>query len=99
MHNGNVEKVPDSEIAAYLKERLAQITIPKQLINAQGEAYDNQDYVDKVNYEKSRAHEGWNAVCSCGWEGNNPHPSEQTARDAIEAHYGAVENQLQGLGG
>lgn len=33
---------------------------------------------------------GWDAKCSCGWTGNNPHPSEESALDALAYHLDSV---------
>lgn len=52
------------------------------------------------------AAEGWEASCSCGWAGNNPHPSEEDATASINDHYASVGmddvggdyNRLEGLG-
>lgn len=105
MHTGAVEKATDAEMAAYLEERIAGIAIPKEIsgeYDPDTESFGtvpNPEYQAKVDYETERAQAGWNATCSCGWTGNNPHASEADAKEAVDAHYASVEAQLAGLGG
>lgn len=108
MHSATVEKASTAEMKTHLKERLAEIHVPRDTSEVTGSNPEtgalvygtvaNPEYEAKVKYESERAAEGWNATCSCGWTGNNPHPSEGEADEAVEQHY-ATSNEPAGLGG
>ncbi len=98
MHTGKVEKVPDAELQALLEDRLAGITIPPKLEVAKDgniTSKTNPEYTAKVKYETDRLKEGWNALCECGWTGNNPHASEEDAQLAVVGHYEFVNLELR----
>lgn len=100
-HVGAVTPISAKEMDEHLERRLTAITLPKTFSSFvfEGEPpveTPNPEYEAKVEYETTRAQEGWAATCSCGWAGNNPHSSEEDARAAVDHHFSLV-NEPEGL--
>lgn len=90
MHTGSVEKLSQTELDEHLAARIAAITVQPEIMNLEGDLEENPDYAERVKYETERAKEGWVAVCTCEWKGNNPIPTKADAQEALQEHYDAV---------
>lgn len=79
-HNGDVTRATRDDVQAYLADRFHEHT-------ASGR-HSADDVVAKVNVEAEMFDKGaWNATCSCGWAGNNPYPSRESAVSSLTKHY------------
>lgn len=97
VHEGSYAKLTDLEMAAHLDSRLAAITAPRtvRVMVDEQDADGNPVFADtasaeydaKEKYETERAQQGWTAGCTCGWEANNPLPTEGDAEEALTEHY------------
>lgn len=99
MHDKTIEKVPAASLKALLEKRLEGIAVPKTVLAAKdGDLAEepNPEYERKVKYETDRLAYGFNASCDCGWEANNPLPSEADAEEAVAEHYAAVNQAMGG---
>lgn len=101
-HNGQVEQMSMQELAGYLAARFndwvnsGRFTVhPSSDDEADVEAArDATDEVvkSKVNEEAETfdAEGAWLAYCTCGWCGNNPYPSRESAVSSLTYHYKSV---------
>lgn len=83
----DVNQITMEELQAYYSARVAEWV-------ASGRFPDMDAVVAKCNEELSAfdEHGAWNAKCACGWEGNNPYPSKESAVSSLEGHYEGVRN-------
>lgn len=84
-HNGVVEQMTQEDLQGYLAARF-------QDHQASGRYASDQECIDRVNEESEMfdAEGAWLAYCSCGWRGNNPYPSRESAVSSLTKHYEQV---------
>lgn len=101
-HNGTVEQMTMQELAGYLSARyqdwLASGRYTVEPDSDDPEAVQlaadqtHEAIKAKVNEEAAMfdAEGAWLAYCTCGWRGNNPYPSRESAVSSLTYHYVSV---------